>query len=211
MDGSTVCPFRHRHDQLSGSLFFAQHSPSRGPDGVLLTRRNLLGDFGIDAVGDGQLGPSIHCCQRCVDHLFEVVLARVWAEVGGSWTGAPAGTKAVLVNLAMVDPSGPGYITADRCSMLEPGPQTKSSGNHPASGVVANLSVVPVDDDGTFCIYTQAAVQLVVDYQGSFAANGALRFTPSQPTRVLDARPPLDQRSVGAVRAANSSTVPQQR
>jgi len=74
--------------------------------------RNLLGDFGIDAAGDGQLGPLIHCGQGPVDHLFyyyrfqsgslsepgqvlagdvftfschvEVVLARACVEVGGS-------------------------------------------------------------------------------------------------------------------------------
>ena len=67
-------------------------------------------------------------------------------------TGAPAGTAEVLVNLTMVAPNVSGaskYITADKCSTLKAGPQTKSSGNHSANPV-ANLAVVSVDADGSF-------------------------------------------------------------
>jgi hypothetical protein len=97
---------------------------------------------------------------------------------------------AVLVNLAMTDSPGAGYITADRCSTLASGPQTRSSGNHGALQAVSNLSVVPLDADGAFCIYTQFATQLVVDVQGSFSISGALGFAPTAPTRVLDTRMP---------------------
>ena len=101
-----------------------------------------------------------------------------------------AGAAAVLANIAMVDSPAAGYITADRCRDLAPGPQTRSSGNHGIADAVSNLSVVPLDDDGSFCIYTQQPTQLVVDVQGSFSASGALAFSPAAPTRVLDTRMP---------------------
>lgn len=104
-------------------------------------------------------------------------------------TGAPSGTAAVLVNLAMTDASAPGYVTADRCSSLRPGPQSKASGNHGVGTAIANLGVVPLDSDGSFCIYTQVSTHLVVDLQGTFSTSGALTFTPTAPAkRVLDTR-----------------------
>ena len=104
-------------------------------------------------------------------------------------SGAPAGTTAVLANLTMVGADGAGYITADRCSTLVAGSQQTSSGNHDAAAAVANLAVVPVDADGTFCVYVQRAVDLVVDVQGTFSVAGQLGFTPVAPVRVLNTHP----------------------
>jgi hypothetical protein len=112
------------------------------------------------------------------------------------------GTTAVLVNLTMVDGLGPGYITADKCSTLVPGPQSRSNGNHEAALAIANLSVVPIDSDGSFCIYNQEAVNLVVDLQGSFSstAPSGLNFTPVAPTRKLDTRiAPLARPAGGSI------------
>ncbi|MCU1360738.1 MAG: hypothetical protein JWN99_2027 [Ilumatobacteraceae bacterium] len=104
-------------------------------------------------------------------------------------TGAPGGAKAVLANITMVDATMAGYVTADRCSTLITGPQAWSSGNHLIGAAVANLSVVPIDADGAFCIYRQRPVQLTVDVQGSFAAGPAgSGITVEQPRRVLDTR-----------------------
>lgn len=104
-------------------------------------------------------------------------------------TGLP-GAAAVLANIAMTDSPAAGYVTADRCSALGPGPQTRSSANHGTGAAVSNLAVVPLDGDGSFCIYTQQPTHLVVDVQGSFAVSGALAFSLSPPTRVLDTRMP---------------------
>ena len=82
-----------------------------------------------------------------------------------------------------------GYITADRCSTLAAGPQQFASGNHGTGAAIANLAVVPLDADGSFCIYTQVPTHLVVDLQGTFSSSGTLRFTPNTPAkRVLDTR-----------------------
>ncbi len=100
----------------------------------------------------------------------------------------PAGASAALVNLTLVDARSPGYVTADRCSSLVPGPQTKSNGNSTVGRVTANVAVVPLDPDGSFCVYLSHATHLVVDVQGSFAPSGTLRFVPVTPVREHDSR-----------------------
>ena len=101
---------------------------------------------------------------------------------------APAGSNAVLVNVAMTDATGAGYIPADKCSVLQPGPQSRSNGNFVVGSAISNLSVVPVDTDGSFCIYNHAPVQLVVDIQGAFATTGSQQFFTMTPNRILDTR-----------------------
>jgi len=93
-----------------------------------------------------------------------------------------------LVNLTMTGATDTGYITADKCSALTIGEQTKSNGNFQGGRDVANLSVVPVDSDGSFCIYTNAATHLIVDLQGTFSGSGALGLDIVGPTRLLDTR-----------------------
>lgn len=101
---------------------------------------------------------------------------------------APAGVSAALVNITLTGSAGAGYVTADRCSALTAGEQTKSNGNFAAGRTVANLSVVPVDDDGSFCIYNSAAVDLIVDIQGTLGAGGGDQFQTITPVRTLDTR-----------------------
>ena len=103
-------------------------------------------------------------------------------------TGAATGSRAALVNLTMTGASNFGYITADKCSNLQSGPQSRSNGNFRPEADVSNLSVVPLDTDGSFCIYSEQAVDLIVDVQGLFSPTGTLRFTPTNSSRVLDTR-----------------------
>jgi hypothetical protein len=100
----------------------------------------------------------------------------------------PAGASAALVNLTLTDASVPGYVTADKCSALTAGPQTKSNGNATPGRVSANVAVVPLDPDGSFCVYLQQPTHLVVDLQGTFSSAGTLRFTPITPVRRHDSR-----------------------
>jgi hypothetical protein len=102
-------------------------------------------------------------------------------------TGAPPGTTAVVVNLATLDGEGAGYVTADRCSALVAGPQATATTTHPATSPTSNLAVVAVDADGSFCIYNQRAVHLVVDVQGAFGASGTHVFSPGG-RRLIDTR-----------------------
>jgi peptidoglycan hydrolase-like protein with peptidoglycan-binding domain len=101
---------------------------------------------------------------------------------------APQGAAAVLVNLTLTGSASSGYVTADRCSVLAPGEQTKSNGNFAPGKTVANLAVVPVDADGSFCIYNSSAVNLIVDLQGTLAPGVGAQFQPVTPVRKLDTR-----------------------
>jgi uncharacterized delta-60 repeat protein len=83
-------------------------------------------------------------------------------------TGSASGTTAVLVNLTVTGAEAPGYITADKCSVLSVAPQTNSNANYQARIDVANTSVVNVDADGSFCIYTDKSTHLIVDLQGTY-------------------------------------------
>ena len=102
-------------------------------------------------------------------------------------TGSDPGTNAVIANLTMADSASAGYITADRCSTLGSGSQTRSTANHTPGAPVSNLAFVSVDANGDFCIYNQRAVNLIVDIQGSFTPTGNLTmdFTDG---RLLDTR-----------------------
>lgn len=101
---------------------------------------------------------------------------------------APAGASAVLVNLTLADATGSGYATAGKCSAMAPGPQSISNGNVETGGTSANLSVVPVDTDGMFCVYVSTGVHVLVDLQGTFASAASLRFSPIAPVRRFDSR-----------------------
>ena len=104
-------------------------------------------------------------------------------------TGLPGGTPYALVNLTMTQTAGGGYITAERdCDTARNARFAKSNGNFVAGRDIANLSVVPLAGDGSFCIYAEIETHLVVDVQGSFRSSNSLGFALSGPTRQLDTR-----------------------
>jgi len=103
-------------------------------------------------------------------------------------TGLPAGEVSALVNLTMTGAETMGCITADRCSNMVRGEQSKSNGNFEGNTEVANLAVVPLDPDGSFCIYSSGSWDVIVDLQGVFSTGGSLGFTPVVPRRIADTR-----------------------
>ena len=102
---------------------------------------------------------------------------------------APSGAAAVLINLTLTDATADGFATAAPCS-LAAGATGQSNGNISVGGVAANLAVVTVDLDGTFCVRVSAPMHVVVDLQGTFSPSGELRFMPAAPTRRSDTRTP---------------------
>jgi hypothetical protein len=101
---------------------------------------------------------------------------------------APAGASAVLVNLTLTDAANSSFVIADRCSTLSPSTETPSNANVTVGRVAANLAVVPVDADGSFCVYTSSATRVIVDIQGTFSPSADLRFIPVSSVRRLDSR-----------------------
>jgi len=102
---------------------------------------------------------------------------------------APAGAAVVVVNLTALSAAAGGYVTAGACSTFTGTPPGQSNLNAVPGAAVANLAIVPVGADGTFCAYVSAPMHLLVDVVGTYSASGTLRFTPVTPVRVHDSRP----------------------
>jgi hypothetical protein len=108
-------------------------------------------------------------------------------------TNPPTGASAVLVDLAVTEPAAAGYLTADACAALAPGPQRHASGVFAAGATVAALAVVPVATSPTgarFCSTSNVAGHQVVDVQGWFTPPSAdgLGTTLVPVRRLLDTR-----------------------
>jgi hypothetical protein len=101
--------------------------------------------------------------------------------------GVPADAGAVVVNVTVTNPAGPGFVTVWPCDELRP---VASNVNFSTAGVtVANAVVAKVatagPSVGSICLYTSTGVDLIVDVQGSFT--GAA-YTGVIPDRFLDTR-----------------------
>jgi SpoIID/LytB domain protein len=99
--------------------------------------------------------------------------------------GLPASATAVVVNLTAVFPATDGFVTAYPCGVERP---TVSAIQALAGRVVAGSTVVPLGADGTFCVYSHATTDLVVDLFGSYAPDAGDRFEPVVPVPLFDSR-----------------------
>jgi len=98
---------------------------------------------------------------------------------------APPGASAVAATLTATGSNFKGFLTAYPCSASPP---VVSSVNWQPGETVAGAVFVPVAADGTFCVVTNAPVDVIVDVTGVFSTAGTLRFTPVTPTRMVDTR-----------------------
>ncbi|MBI5087436.1 MAG: hypothetical protein HZB15_00810, partial [Actinobacteria bacterium] len=76
--------------------------------------------------------------------------------------GVPAGVKAVSVNIAVTDATGPGFLTAFPCGAR----QTTSNVNYVAAKAVSTGGVLPLSNAGQLCIFASSAAHVVVDVNG---------------------------------------------
>jgi hypothetical protein len=100
----------------------------------------------------------------------------------------PAGSTAVIVNVAAVDPAGPGYVRAHACDR----PPPSSSFVNVVDRTRAASTIVPVSSSREICLTPSVTTDLVVDVQaaiGPASVTGGVRLTPlEQPERLLDTR-----------------------
>ncbi|MBI4883578.1 MAG: M15 family metallopeptidase [Actinobacteria bacterium] len=106
---------------------------------------------------------------------------------------APVNAAATVANLTIVQPTTPGYLTADDCTALVPGDPPHSNINFAPGDIVANLTLSPsaITVDGSeFCTYSQVSMNELIDVQGYFApwAEGGLGYNSLVPTRLVDTR-----------------------
>ena len=97
--------------------------------------------------------------------------------------GVAADATAALVNVTAVRPCLGTSVTAYPCGGAVP---LASMLNAPAGATVANSAVVPLGE-GSLCVYTAFATDVLVDITGWIGPGGDLT-TVVDPTRVLDTR-----------------------
>ena len=108
-------------------------------------------------------------------------------------TPVPFEAMAALANLSVAEAPMRGYQTADSCSSLAPGPQTRGNLTYLADELVTNLALVPtemVDGAAQFCTTSPGEVQQMVEVQGFFvpASSGGQAYTSLTPRRMIDTR-----------------------
>lgn len=95
-----------------------------------------------------------------------------------------APTAAVL-NLTAVAPDGPGHLSVQPCPAARP---VTSVVNYAAGQTVANATIATLGPDGTACVYTHAATDVVVDVTGWLAPSAGGGLSPAAPQRLADTR-----------------------
>ena len=81
--------------------------------------------------------------------------------------GIPDDASSVVLNIAVTETEGAGFITVYPCDSPRP---TAANLNYAAGQTVPNLVVAKVAADGSVCIYSYANVHVVVDVNGVFPA-----------------------------------------
>ncbi|MEL6890366.1 MAG: SpoIID/LytB domain-containing protein [Actinomycetota bacterium] len=113
------------------------------------------------------------------------VTGRQLLDPAGSDAGltVPNDATAVAVNITLVDTGGPGFGTLWPCTAPMP---NASNINHLRAGeIVANSAIAPIGPDGSICVFSLAAADVIVDVAGWFVGGG---FVPAIPERLVDTR-----------------------
>ena len=107
------------------------------------------------------------------------------AEIGSALkVHVSSDAVATSVILTVVGAEKSGFLTAYPCSEAIP---DVSNVNYLVSEPVAGSAFVPLSD-GDLCIVTSSSVDVIVDLNGTFYDDAALRFVSSYPRRLLDTR-----------------------
>ncbi|MCU1359734.1 MAG: hypothetical protein JWN99_1023, partial [Ilumatobacteraceae bacterium] len=97
----------------------------------------------------------------------------------------PPGTTAVAINIVTVDPKAQGFITAYPCGV---GRTFTSVVQSQVGQVVSGSTIVPISDDGSFCVFSNVTTDVVIDMTGSFSATASARYEPIVTQRLFDSR-----------------------
>lgn len=100
----------------------------------------------------------------------------------------PDGATAAAVYVTATGPDDRGHLTAHACDGPRP---VASAANYAAGETRGAVTIAPLSPTGTFCLFSRAATDVVVDLQAAFvpAGSGGARFTPlPTPVRLRDTR-----------------------
>lgn len=168
-DEGTVCLYSFEEIDVAADAvgYVPANSPYRPqtPARLMDTRtgaETIDGDFSSDGV-------------RPADTEFEL-------QVTGR-NDIPVGAAAAVVNVTVVNPQAPGFITAHPCESERP---VASALNYVPGVNRGNEIVAKLSPEGALCLYNSAATHLTVDIVGWLPA--AASFTPIAPARFVDSR-----------------------
>lgn len=131
-------------------------------------------------------------------------------QITGRFGIAPGATAAVL-NVASVNTVGAGFVTAYPAG--SPRPTASSLNVDTPNAIVANLTTVRLSDTGAVDLYTNVAMDLVVDVAGSYSpvaspvASGRLVTFPGGAQRAYDSRDVHARLGVADTRVIDLSAV----
>ena len=97
--------------------------------------------------------------------------------------GVAKSANAAIVNVTVDGTVAPGYLTVYPCGTAQP---NASNLNYAAGATVAAFGITKLGADGTICLFTSAAAQLIVDVSGYIPVTTTYR--PHDPARLLDTR-----------------------
>lgn len=97
--------------------------------------------------------------------------------------GLPSQAAAVVLNITVTEPIGPGFVTVFPCDQPQP---NASNLNHSANQTVPNAVISALGGSGDVCLFTLQQTHLIVDVSGWFPT-GSFTALPS-PQRLLDTR-----------------------
>ncbi len=106
-------------------------------------------------------------------------------QMTGGTSPVPGEARAVAINLTAVQPRSSGWIRAFPCDQPEP---TTSSVSARHQRVIASSVIVPLAADGTICLTSMMATDVVIDVTGWFGPAAGLDFVPIVPIRLADTR-----------------------
>lgn len=115
-----------------------------------------------------------------------------------------AGAAAASVNVTAVGAGSTGYLTVWPCDAGRP---VASSVNYRSGGTRGGHTTSRLAADGTLCVFSSAAADVIVDLQGLFLDGPGMRFDPLAPARFLDTRNTGRQPVVSITAPAGSSAV----
>ncbi|MCU1391673.1 MAG: hypothetical protein JWM34_101, partial [Ilumatobacteraceae bacterium] len=99
-------------------------------------------------------------------HTVEAGSTLVLQVTGAGATNVPATANAAVLNITATNAQASGFVTVWPCGQPQP---TASNLNVAAGQTVPNLTITKIGDNGTICLFSQQALDLVADISGWFA------------------------------------------
>ena len=133
---------------------------------------------GLDPVlaglGQARPGPNVPLALQVAGASFTLP--------SGGLGAVPSSAAAAALNITVVNPSAPGFITAWPCGLPRP---LASNINFEAGSTIPNGVIASLGSDGAACLYSSVETDIVVDLAGWFDAEA---YQGATPVRLVDTR-----------------------